>query len=222
MEGPGSVGAPVDNPEFARYLAVRGYAVVAIDYRHAPKWPWPAQIADVRTALTWIRQHGAEHGADSSHLALIGRSAGAHLALMAAYAPGALPVLAVVSFYGPVDLEDGYRHPPRPDPLDVRAIDEALLSGTADQVPDRYREASPISYVNRKLPPTLLIYGSRDHVVEARFGEMLLARLQPTGTPSVLLEIPWAEHAFDTIPSGLSGQLALYYTERFLAWAFAR
>ena len=92
---------------------------------------------------------------------------------------------------------------------------------TPDQVSDRYREASPISYVNRKLPPTLLVYGARDHVVEARFGEMLHERLQSTGTPSVLIEIPWAEHAFDAIPSGLSGQLALYYTERFLAWAFA-
>jgi hypothetical protein len=34
-----------------------------------------------------------------------------------------------------------------------------------------------------------------------------------------LLTIPWAEHAFDVIPSGLSGQLELYYTERFVAWA---
>ena len=212
-------GAPGDNPEFARYLATRRYVVFAIDYRHAPKWPWPAQIADVRTALTWIREHGSEYGADVSRLALIGRSAGAHLALMAAYEPGAPPVQAVVGFYGPVDLEDGYRHPPRPDPLDVRAIDEALLSGTPDQVPDRYREASPIRYVTRKLPPTLLIHGARDHVVEARFGEMLYERLQSTGTPSVLLEIPWAGHTFDAIPSGLSAQLALYYTEQFLAWA---
>jgi hypothetical protein len=32
-----------------------------------------------------------------------------------------------------------------------------------------------------------------------------------------LLTIPWAEHAFDTVFSGVSNQLALYYTERFLA-----
>ena len=40
-----------------------------------------------------------------------------------------------------------------------------------------------------------------------------------TGTPSVLLEIPWAEHAFDYFPSSPSGQISLFYTERFLAWA---
>ena len=44
-------------------------------------------------------------------------------------------------------------------------------------------------------------------------------RLQENGATSVLLEIPWAEHAFDALPNGLSSQIALYYTERFFAWA---
>ena len=39
---------------------------------------------------------------------------------------------------------------------------------------------------------------------------------------SVFLEIPWSEHAFDALPNGPIGQLALYYTERFLAWALTR
>lgn len=212
-------GTPADNSEFARYLAARGYAVFAIDYRHAPRWTWPSQIEDVRDALAWIMAHAGEYGADPSRMALIGRSAGGHLALLAAYETGAPRVRAAVSFYGPVDLVEGYRQPPQPDPLDVRGIEETFLSGTPDSVPARYRDASPITYVNRKLPPTLLLYGSRDHVVEARFGKMLNERLRSTGTTSVLLEIPWAEHAFDVIPSGLSGQIALYYVERFLAWA---
>lgn len=215
-------GGPDDDPDVARYLAARGYVVFAIDYRHAPRWRWPAQIEDVRTALRWIGEHGAEYRADPSRLALLGRSAGAHLALLAAYRPDAPPVRGVVSYYGPVDITEGYRHPPRPDPLDVRAIDEAFLAGTPDTAPDRYRDASPITYITRPVPPTLLIHGSRDHIVEARFGRMLHDRLIATGTQSVLLEIPWAEHAFDAVPSGLSAQIALYYTERFLAWALTR
>jgi acetyl esterase/lipase len=215
-------GAPGDDARFATYLATRGFVVFAIDYRHAPQWRWPAQIDDVRAALGWIREHGEEYGADASRLALLGRSAGAHLALVATYQPGAFPIGAVVSYYGPVDLMDGYRNPPRPDPLDVRSIEEALLGGTPDLVPERYREASPITYVSSRLPPSLLIYGSRDHVVLPRFGAMLDDRLRAAGARSVFLEIPWAEHAFDTIPNGLSGQLSLYYTEQFLAWALTR
>src|SRR5712691_1791848 len=78
-------GAPGDDAGFATYLAVRGFVVFAIDYRHAPQWQWPAQIEDVRAALDWIRERGGEWGADVSRLALLGRSAGAHLAMIAAY-----------------------------------------------------------------------------------------------------------------------------------------
>jgi acetyl esterase/lipase len=212
-------GAPADDDRYATYLAAHGYVVFAIDYRHAPQWQWPAQIEDVRAALAWIHAHAAEYDADPLRMAMLGRSSGAQLALLAAYEPRALPIRAVVSYYGPVDLADGYRHPPVPDPLDVRSIQEAFLGGTPDTAADRYREASPITYVSREAPPSLLIYGARDHVVMSRYGARLDARLREAGAIAVFLEIPWAEHAFDAIANGPSGQLSLYYTERFLAWA---
>lgn len=214
-------GAPANDATFASYLASRGYVVFAIDYRHAPRWQWPAQLVDVRAALEWIAQHAEEHDADPSRMALLGRSSGAQLAMVAAYAPGGRPVQAVVSYYGPVDLVEGYRHPPRPDPLDVREIEEAFLGIPPDAAIERYREASPITYAVRPQPPTLLVYGARDHVVEARFGAMLHSRLRASGTTSVFLEIPWAEHGFDAVTGGPGSQLALYHTERFLAWALA-
>jgi acetyl esterase/lipase len=89
-------------------------------------------------------------------------------------------------------------------------------------MPDRYHDASPIAYAAHRAPPSLLIYGGRDHIVLPRFGALLDARLRAVDAPSVFLEIPWAEHAFDVLPNGPSGQLALYYTERFLAWALTR
>ncbi|MGH7499685.1 MAG: alpha/beta hydrolase [Gemmatimonadales bacterium] len=212
-------GGPGENAEFATYLASHGYVVFAIDYRHAPRWQWPAQLADVRSALGWIGVHGREYGADPARMAILGRSSGAQLAMVGAYAPGGPQVRAVVSFYGPVDLAEGYRHPPRPDPLHVRTIEEAFLGGAPDAVPGRYRDASPVTYVVRPLPPTLLVYGAGDHVVEPRFGTMLHERLAAAGTTSVLLEVPWSEHAFDAVTGGPGAQLALYHTERFLAWA---
>jgi acetyl esterase/lipase len=212
-------GAPSDNEWFARYFASRGYVVLAVDYRHAPQWQWPAQLNDVRSALEWIASHAKEFEGDSRRMVLLGRSSGAQLALMAAYQETSPSIRAVVSLYGPVDLAEGWRHPPAPDPLHVRNILEAYLGGTPDQLPKRYREASPVTYATRKLPPTLLIYGRRDHIVEARFGEELHRALQHARTTSVLLELPWSEHAFDLIPNGLGGQIALYYTERFISWA---
>jgi len=212
-------GSPADNASFASWFASKGYVVVAIDYRHAPEATWPAQIQDVRTALGWVLAHSSEYEADPSRIALIGRSAGAQLALVAAYEAGAPLVRGVVSYYGPTDLVEGWRQPPRPDPLDVRSILETYLRGTPDTAEARYRDASPVTYAAARVPPSLLVYGARDHIVAPRFGRQLDGRLRETGARSVLLEIPWAEHAFDAVPNGVSGQIALYYTERFLAWA---
>jgi acetyl esterase/lipase len=212
-------GSPANNPEFSRYMAARGYTVFAISYRHAPRHRFPAQLEDIRSALRFIQEHSTEYDADPERIALLGRSAGGHLAMLAAYQLDAPPIRAVVNYYGPFNLTKGYREPPNPDPLNVRAVLEAFLGGTPDQIPQQYEKASPISYVTRPLPPTLLVHGSRDHIVEVRFARNMHKRLRDANNTSVLLEIPWAEHAFDSIFQGPSNQLALYYTERFLAWA---
>ena len=210
-------GAPGDNPELATYLAAHGYVVFAIDYRHAPACRWPAQIDDVRGGIDWIADHGREYGADPDRLVILGRSAGAHLALVSAYT-STRRILAVVSLYGPTDLAAGYRELPSPDPLDVRGLLRALTGGAPDDRPDVYREASPITYATRRCS-TLPIYGSRDHIVLPRFAERLHERLRATGTTSLLVEIPWAEHAFHAITAGPSAQLARFEIERFLTWA---
>lgn len=211
-------GTPANNAEFAEYFAAQGYVVFAVDYRHAPQFRFPAQVEDVRSALAWIGAHANEWDADTSRLAMVGRSAGAHLAMMAAYSLDAPRVRGVIDYYGPVDLVEGYRKPPSPDPLAVRAIEEAFLGAPPDSMMDRYRAASPITLVTRRMPPTLLIYGGRDHIVEPRFGALLAGRLRAENTTVVHVEIPWAEHAFDAVPYGPSSQLARYVAERFLAW----
>ncbi|MEH2058956.1 MAG: alpha/beta hydrolase [Nostoc sp.] len=212
-------GNPHANSEFNQYIANHGYTVFAIDYRHAPKYQFPSQLDDVRIALNFIRKHAAAYEADPERMVLLGRSAGAHLAMLAAYQTDAPPIRAVVNYYGPVDLTEGYKTPPIPDPIDSRAVLKAFLGGSLKELPNQYQIASPINYLTHPLPPTLLIYGSRDNLVEAQFGRQMYERLHDSGNTAVFLEIPWAEHAFDAVFNGVSNQLALYYTERFLAWA---
>ena len=113
------------------------------------------------------------------------------------------------------------RYPPTPDPLDVQEVLVALLDGTPEERPDAYAAASPITYVNSakpaSLPPVLLLYGGRDHIVEAKYGEALYNQLSESGQTAVWVKIPWAEHAFDKIFTGVSNQLALHFVEHFLA-----
>ncbi|MSO56368.1 MAG: alpha/beta hydrolase [Acidobacteria bacterium] len=220
--GSWQAGSPASQEWFSRYFAQRGYVVFAIDYRHAPEWKWPEQIVDVRSALHWISVESPNFGGDPSRIVVVGRSAGAQLAMRLAYQEGPSSIRAVVNFYGPADLADGWRNPPQPDPLNTRGILEAFIGGPPDRKPEHYRHASPLTYVSRSSAPTLSIYGARDHIVEARFGRMLDGALRKAGATSVLLELPWSEHSFDAVPNGMGRRISTYYTERFIAWAVNR
>jgi acetyl esterase/lipase len=210
-------GSPDSNEQFSQYIAAQGYTVLAIDYRHAPQYKFPTQLEDIRTALKFIQQHADEYEVNLDRMAIMGRSAGGHLAMLTAYALDAFPFRAVVNYYSPVDLTDGYNHPPFPDPIDSRNVLRNFLGGTPQEFPELYRQASPYQNVRSNLPPTLLIYGGRDHIVQSKFGRAMYEKLNQNGNTAVFIEIPWAEHAFDAVFNGISNQLALYHTERFLA-----
>lgn len=212
-------GNPNINEDFNRYMAARGYVVWAIDYRHAPAHRFPAHLEDVRSAFKYIQEHGASKETDLNRMAVFGRSAGAHLGMLAAYSWTDFPIKAMVNYYSPVDLTVGYYEPPVPDPIDSKSVLLKFFGGDPQQFPELYKQGSPINSVKPGLPPTLLVYCGKDHLVESKYGRKLANALTAQGNKAVFIEIPWADHAFDVVFSGVSNQLALYYTERFLAWA---
>ena len=211
-------GSPNDYEKFSIYLAAQGYTAIAIDYRHAPQYTFPKQLEDVAMALQYIKVHADDLEVDLDRTAIMGRSAGGHLATLTAYQQNAISFRAVVSYYGPVDLTEGYYNPPIPDPIDTKTVLENFLGGTPQELPELYQQASPINHIRHNLPPSLLVSAGRDHLVQAKFGRELYNKLKAADNRVALLEIPWAEHAFDAVFFGVSNQLALYYTERFLAW----
>jgi acetyl esterase/lipase len=215
-------GAAGQSAAVDRRFAARGYTVVALDYRHAPAFRHPAPLDDVRRGLALVRDSAAAWGADPARVVLWGRSSGAHLALLAAWAPDGAevrppPVRGVIDEYGPYDLAAGYADPPRPDPIDVRAVLRAYAGGAPRDAGGVYRAASPASYVRPGLPPALLVYGGRDHVVLPRFGRAAAAALGRSGVPAVYAELPWAEHGFDLAPGGLGARVAERLAEGFAA-----
>jgi acetyl esterase/lipase len=214
--GSWQVGGVREDAVFSQRMAAKGYAVFALDYRKAPKFTFPAQWDDVRYAIAWVRDNAARLGGDPDRIALIGRSAGGQLAMLAACERTATPVRSVVSFYGPADLAALYEDPPSPDPLHVRAKLEAYLGGTPEALPDVYRSASPASCVRAALPPTLLIQGGSDNVVQARLTRAVHSRLLAADSRSLLLEIPWADHSFDFVYFGPSNAVAQSALESFL------
>ncbi len=209
-------GNKAELPALNRYLARRHYAVAAINYRHAPKQPFPAAVEDVFRAIDFLRRHAVEGRIDMSRIVLIGRSAGAQIALSVAYAGKEPSIRGVVSFYGPTDLVFGYENPSARWVLDSKKVLEDYLSGPLAAQRDAYVAASPVNFVNASTPPTLLIHGSLDPLVSPRHSELLAARLREVGRPNLFVRLPWATHGCDANLSGPSGQLSLYALDRFL------
>src|ERR1700693_330937 len=66
----------------ADFLAPAGYAVFSVNYRLAPKYPYPYMVYDVQRAVRYIRYHARDWSADPDMIALSGGSAGAYLSNM--------------------------------------------------------------------------------------------------------------------------------------------
>jgi acetyl esterase/lipase len=204
-----------------RYLANQGYVVFAIQYRLSSEAKWPAQLEDVQAAIRWVKGCADEYRVDPQRVALLGRSSGGHLALLAAYRPDEAAehgvdtrVRAVVAMYPPTDLR---LWPSMPN----TAITD-FLGGSTREIPHIYADASPIEFVGDNLPPTLILQGYMDNLVFPAHAEALHNRLAATNTPAAVLRVPWGRHGFDALMSGLGAQLSQYHMDRFLAWSLYR
>jgi acetyl esterase/lipase len=94
-----------------------------------------------------------------------------------------------------------------------------VVGGTPEEIPDVYRQISPVTYVNANCPPTLLLQGTQDLLVDHRQVERLHQLLKDAGAPVIYIPFPNCAHSFESILPRLSpaAQTAAYYTERFLA-----
>lgn len=206
-------------PSMAKRLAAAGYAVASINYRLAPQHPFPAAYDDLGAAVAHLRERADELRIDPERVVLYGRSAGGHLALLAAYRWQAPYVRGVVAFYAPTDLRYSWEHPSNPRILDTPGTLRGFLGGGPDESPvlsARYYDASPYAWATPGSPPTLLIHGGRDELVRPVHSERLAARLGELAVPHLLLRLPWATHGCEANPAGPSGQLSEYAVLRFL------
>jgi acetyl esterase/lipase len=215
-----SDGSRTDYQLWHEWLAQQGFVVFTIDYELHPQPNWPQAVLNVQDAVEWVRLHADTLGVDPARIALLGRSAGAHLALLAAYTqPGAgssggvptldPPVQAVVALYGPTDLAEAYAHPVNERVFDIQASLRAFLGGDPQSVPYRYSAASPVTYVapGARVPPTLLVQGGRDQLVQPEQMALLADRLRRANAQYEAILIPYAQHAFDLPIEGWSSQL---------------
>jgi acetyl esterase/lipase len=211
---------------YFQHLTSQGITVFAMDYRlSTPAEPsWDKAAADVRCAVGWVHQNAEDYGIDAERVAISGGSAGGNLALLTAYSADSdtieascdvqdTSVRAVVDFYGPTDLTELYTGTPS------AAVQDSLvqyLGGTPAEQPERYRDLSPVTYLDENSPPTLIIQGLRDTGVQPELSRDLADRLDGAGVAHELLLLPDTEHAFDAAFGSLANQISQARITAFL------
>jgi acetyl esterase/lipase len=178
-----------------------GYALASIDYRFATQAIFPAQIKDCNSAVSFLYDNAEKYGFDKERFALMGFSAGGHLASLqglsnnnqidAFFMPGTsrdFSFKAVVDFYGPSEL---ILFPGANDPKSP----EGLLIGAAPlDRPDLAKAASPATYVDENDPPFLIIHGEKDDLVSPRQSQLLSSWLTVKGVENELIMVKDAPH----------------------------
>ena len=181
----------------------KGYAVASIDYRWSTMAIFPAQIQDCNLALEFLYQNADKYKLDKNRIALIGFSAGGHLANLVGlsndnsvkdfYADGKQPyfkIKVVLDFYGPSDFltlkENDSKDPNSPINL--------LLGGTIADNKAKAKKASPITYIDKNDPPFLIVQGEKDESVNPDQAISLSEKLKAAGVKNDLIIVPNAPH----------------------------
>ncbi len=170
LHGGGFRGGSKAGARLARPLAALGYTCVSATYRLLPE-TWPAQLEDVKSAITWTRNNAADLGIETDKVVLLGYSAGGYIALVTSAQPD-LKVAACVAFYAPAQMSQG--HP---------------LGGP-----------SPVEVIRPGHPPTMVLHGTADKTVDVEASTRLYARLREVQAPVELHVVEGVTHIFDTHP----------------------
>jgi acetyl esterase/lipase len=187
--------------------AQKGYVTVTVSYRLSGVAHFPAAVEDVQTAVQCIREHSSAHMINPEKIALIGGSAGGHLAMMVGFAdkiPGG-KVQAIVNLYGPADLSTEY----------ARNRGECLkfLGQSYQEKPDLYSAASPQTYISGDDPPTLIFHGTIDSLVPVSQSDSLHQWLDRAGVPNEYHRLKGWPHTMDL--STKVNNYCQYYMDAF-------
>jgi acetyl esterase/lipase len=206
-------------------LASRGWVCVNADYRLSPHATFPDHLVDCKRAIAWIKENVERYGGDPAFIVVTGGSAGGHLSTLVAltandtrYQPGFedvdTSVRACVPFYGIYDMAD--RHGFHTASGLPEFLEKTVLKGAYDEIPDLYRDASPLDLVCKDAPPFLVIHGDCDILAPVEDARVFVESLRrESESPVLYAELPGAQHGFDVFHC-LREQHVIDAVERFV------
>jgi acetyl esterase/lipase len=175
------------NGHLCEALRKKGVATLSVEYRRIGQagGGWPGTFDDLKAIAAYSRLLSKNHPIDLSRVIAMGHSAGGHLALWLGAELDWLT--SVISLAGVADLRKALA-------LNLsRGIVKDLLGGTPDEVPGRYKLASPIERLPLK-KPTVLIHGEQDTIVPIEIARDYLKAAQKAGDNVKLEALPDTGH----------------------------
>lgn len=194
----GGAWAEGDKAPLAMVPTDTGFLVVSINYRMYPAYRFPAMIEDVKCAIRHLRAHASAYNLDPQRIALVGHSAGGHLAALAglagesdgwetgAYLDYSSQVQAVVTMSGPSNLNGPY-------PGEVQEFINLVFG------PEQLSSGSPLQYAHPEAPPFLIVHGDADPVVPVEQAYLLHEALLQAGSPVELLILKNGGHGLEPV-----------------------
>ncbi len=154
----GAFGRAQETPPLYENL---GLAFVRITHRSVNEFRHPAQLNDVTVGLKYLKEHGTDWNINPNRLALTGKSAGAHLAMLLAFHPDSPDVAAVVERSAPTDFDPDFMRSINPEmvklPIFEKLFGDAAKDWNSDAMKAKIKEFSPVTYMSPDDPPTLFL-----------------------------------------------------------------
>ncbi len=185
-------------------LAENGYVAVTVEYRLAPKYPFPAAIHDTKEAVRWLRANAKKYHIDPDRIGTTGGSAGGHLAQFLGVTADVKAfegeggnrdqssrVACVVNYYGPSDFTKSYGKS-----VDAAEVLPLFLGGNLEKARRQHVVASPLYWVTPNAAPTLCVHGTKDPYVAHEQAVWLVDRLKAAEVEAELLTLEGAGHGF--------------------------
>lgn len=196
-----------------RRMTAQGYVVASIEYRFSQKAKFPAQIQDCQAAIRWLRANAKRYHINAEKIGVIGGSAGGHLSALVGVTGGkkVFPTIGgnedqsdavqcVCDIFGPknfasvIEQAEKDKNVKNIFKFNTPSDPYSELIGTKLSDESKTAAVSPITYVDKNSPPTLILHGTHDALVPYAQSEEFEAAMKKNGASVWLQKFPGAGH----------------------------
>lgn len=205
-------------PDIEKTFVDGGFTVFEVVHGAQPRYKVGEIVEQVRTAVRFVHTHAAEYGVDSNRVGVSGISSGAHLSLMIAGLPdsGANAVAAIAPGTDLVNWgKPGFLFTDDPAITPFMSALGIDPKAAKSDIETRLKQLSPITLVNAKYPPTLVVHGDSDKLVPLQQSQAMDQALAKLGVEHKLEVIPGGGHDEKTFGPGVMRALQ-WFKEKLL------